>query len=478
MTSYDCPDCDYHILGISLDDDRAAVDMTRTALFLSDLIPNDSQEKLLTGDLRTNISRLGEIDGEMAMLRQRMEALECEKFHVTHVIKCDRNILRAVRRIPPDVLRNIFQAVVIPSKRDQVNSSLSFKSTTSAWRLAQVCRIWRDTATSHQPLWTNVRLLGESGDFSDGANGRKRALLLGLQLRRSGAYPLSVALKTNMISATAPVLSVLHSSSFRWRRFFCSAEVPFYSCLSPIRASLDILDHVDISLNSHVDFATVTRSPLYSLFKFAPRLTSISGDPEVIPLCALPWSQITTYTETLVPCVEQHSLAVLPAMTNLRKCTIGVYKGDKLLGATVELPKLQSLTIMGDANDVTVILDRLRLPGITVLIIDGKLSFARLATYVQAYPSLKKLFIDLQVAPPKANLVVNLLTNAQALTVLSLNCSIPLKVLDQMASQPEHLGPFIETLQFKSPARCDPTAEAEAHERLLIARPHLGIRIL
>ncbi|KAJ7576612.1 hypothetical protein C8J56DRAFT_398054 [Mycena floridula] len=478
MTSYDCPDCNYHVLGILPDDDRAAVDMTRTTLFLSDLIPNDSQEKLLTVDLRTNLSRLGEIDGEMAMLRQRMEALECEKVHVTHVIRCDRNILRTVRRIPPDVLRNIFQAVVNPSNKDKITSSLSFKSTTTAWRLAQVCRIWRDTATSHQPLWTSVRLLGESGDFSDGENGFKRALLLGLQLRRSGTYPLSVALKTDMISATVPVLPVLLSTSFRWRRFFCSAEVPFYSCLSPIRASLDILDHIDISLDSHVDFATVTGSPLSYLLRFAPKLTSVSGDPEVIPLCVLPWSQITTYTETLVPRVNQHNLAVLRAMTNLTTCKIGVYKGDKLLSATVELPKLQSLTIMGDANDVTVILDRLHLPGLTVLTIDGKLSFAGLATYVQAYPSLKKLSIDLQVTPPEADPVINLLTNAQALTVLSLNCSIPLKVLDHIASQPEQVCPFIETLQFKSPARCDPTAEAEAHERLLIARPHLGIRIL
>ncbi|KAK0188597.1 hypothetical protein F5146DRAFT_672052 [Armillaria mellea] len=93
-------------------------------------------------------------------------------------------VLSPIRRLPTDIILEIFHAVV--QERYDV-----FEVTKGPWLLSHVCKTWRTLVREYGALWSSANIT----NVAPGGNRislRQPAMLLGTALKRSGTFPLSV----------------------------------------------------------------------------------------------------------------------------------------------------------------------------------------------------------------------------------------------------------------------------------------------
>ncbi|KAJ7737089.1 hypothetical protein B0H16DRAFT_1379746, partial [Mycena metata] len=131
---------------------------------------------------------LTDFDDEIAPLRDRLRQLEKHRAMLLDHRERTRAPLSPLRRMPPEVLGEIFLWTMDPVL-DRLRQG-RIDTSRSPWLLTQICSPWRSVAVSTPSLWSQVTI-----DYSENDNNSSTYYSLALveaQLQRSRANKLTV----------------------------------------------------------------------------------------------------------------------------------------------------------------------------------------------------------------------------------------------------------------------------------------------
>ncbi|KAJ3502616.1 hypothetical protein NLJ89_g8805 [Agrocybe chaxingu] len=253
-------------------------------LLLNNAPPPDALTPTVNGLLEASRSQLSTIQGEMDELAKLLVTVK-QRFEATQQsITKYETILSPIRRVPADILGEIF-GHCLPTHRNPL-----FLSSEAPILPSHVCRSWRAAALSTPSLWARLHvsfpgvapeLEGESPDvLSNGTTHTNSTLALYPRimkrrsdavkewLARSGASPLSLSILSYTTfpeylaeiihSATEMVLDVIAPSCDRWREIELTMPLDLYQKFEAKFASNKFLSlrHTRMSLDG----------PVYKLF--------------------------------------------------------------------------------------------------------------------------------------------------------------------------------------------------------------------
>ncbi|KAJ7572733.1 hypothetical protein C8J56DRAFT_987909 [Mycena floridula] len=195
-------------------------------------------------------------------------------------------IFRAIRKVPPDVLRLIFLmladaapagAAVIPSSC----STLSIEEFMPR-RVAQVSRSWRHVAVES----TEMAIFNE--DFKDFTAMLRKSCLLALQIHRTSGISLDVHIES--FSPLCPLIRLLLPTSSHWRSLSLNIglNMATYTILSPIVRSTACLEIFKLTvIECSCSSPSIVSSQLFleKITQSSPRLDSVEGVFESLRAC-------------------------------------------------------------------------------------------------------------------------------------------------------------------------------------------------
>ncbi|KAK0234324.1 hypothetical protein IW262DRAFT_1425066 [Armillaria fumosa] len=377
-----CPHCGYNEQGSPLQFRSIEVAGSR----LSELL-NSNDPPLRTEHLQLE-SFIGEGHGFLATLQERvsqarvvLNELLAEEKRVQDIIEWCRTIVSPIRRIPEDIIREIF--LTCWETEGEIKDSLNGKF--APFVLSKICREWRSVALSTSRLWSTISL-----DFDLYRNDSMECqYLLQMLLSRSTTRDITLSIYSNREITKNHLIPILLMSAPRWTDV--SITIPYLSlhAFSAARGYLHRLKHL------HVDFVhgimrmrTPLSKPVFDAFEYVPLLRSFffTGAYNVVQQMNLPWPQLTEYSGRdrtssylelfkLAPDLEAATLQCaddseedvpLPSLYSSHKClrTLHLHEdedsdaipegGIARFLSHVEFPALESLTMEYTHLDIRV----------------------------------------------------------------------------------------------------------------------------
>ncbi|KAK0203667.1 hypothetical protein DFS33DRAFT_819826 [Desarmillaria ectypa] len=214
-SDYRCPHCVCSFCRHT--ESSAAISARNRMLSRSNTAPADAQIVHIKGARNRISKRLNALEEQICAYMSTLFDLQKEKTRVETALKDYALILSPARRVPVELWYNIFQ-MCQSSAVD--SSSFSLSTAIVPWSLGQVCSLWRVIVNDMPQLWTDVGVnldrIGGAGD----ASLHKAKYLLRQQLRRSEPLLISISVDASTLAIFqlgAPLLSIVRSSSSRWR---------------------------------------------------------------------------------------------------------------------------------------------------------------------------------------------------------------------------------------------------------------------
>ncbi|KAK0202506.1 hypothetical protein DFS33DRAFT_906031 [Desarmillaria ectypa] len=121
---------------------------------------------------------------EIASFQAKIMEKKAEIRALRRVIDDCNTVLSPIRRLPTDVVLEIFQSVV-QEKYDV------FDITNGPWLLTHICKPWRTLACTYGALWSSANITN-AVSYGETLSVKDPAMLLWTALKRSGTFPLSV----------------------------------------------------------------------------------------------------------------------------------------------------------------------------------------------------------------------------------------------------------------------------------------------
>ncbi|KAK7014591.1 hypothetical protein R3P38DRAFT_2544710, partial [Favolaschia claudopus] len=227
-----------------------------------------------------------------------------------------------------------------------------------------VCFQWRSVALLSPSLWRAFSLYTR-------ASLSLNSQILNCWLQRSGCLRLSIGiyLPTDgpwIKEALTSFITTLVAHSARWEHI--SLTLPF-ECMNLLRGQTPFLRSLMLG---PCDAPMPGPDHPISLFSDAPQLhsvrLSVCFEPDII---ALPWANLSHLEATLLS--PQECATILSEAKNLSCFRAVIVDCDDLLLAIPSFPKLQSLTLIGNAEETPRedLLDALTLPMLRQLNLHG-----------------------------------------------------------------------------------------------------------
>ncbi|KAF7362733.1 hypothetical protein MVEN_00622600 [Mycena venus] len=345
---------------------------------------------------RNRIERLQtEILELQKALERRMQELEETKAS----LKNHTAILSAVRRVPAEIICEIF-SYTLPCTR-RVNG---LDTQQAPWRLGHICRQWRATVLGYPPLWSSIAVHASWDDDT------YSLAMVETHLRRSANASLAVTLdcKDGQIKSSnfSKSIDLILRHSTHWvtlsLRLHHLVAARILARLRPAMGRLPALRTLEF-----VEVTKQYRTPDSSLtgdtFSIAPALQKVFLTREPFHNVALTadlqlsWSQLTHFRGTWR--FQEDGLNILRSTPNVVECGITIVGRDSLPpGSThVALPNLRRLSI--DAHGG--FLELLRAPLLQELWITGDTAHYYLRPFIQhSSCTLVKLVMDDCSDPP------------------------------------------------------------------------------
>ncbi|KAJ6592851.1 hypothetical protein B0H19DRAFT_10373 [Mycena capillaripes] len=263
-------------------------------------------------------SSVAGFDLQIETQRATLAQLVCRREEAAESVRQYRSILSPVRRIPSELLCEIF-AVTVTNERVVQTTDKSLKS---PWRLNAVCRFWRMTALSYPPLWSLITLTSY-------IHASERTLLLPMletQLQRSAKAALDIYCPVSYLRRQ--LLDPVCQESDRWtilrlRLESLSYDKDLLEWLHPLTGRLSRLETLEV-------FGVSIQIP--DVFPTAPCLSKVILTDAKFkyrsPTIALTWRQITHYRGAYD--MVRHR-EILKAAPNLLECTISVMRTDTFM---------------------------------------------------------------------------------------------------------------------------------------------------
>ena len=294
-----------------------------------------SQYLKAIASIETDISKL---DEEMSRMQMIMEQLAAERQSLEKSLEERRSIVAPIRRIPLDVLSEIFIFCVDSS--GPTDNSKCFDVTQAPIQLSFVCNKWRRLVISMSQLWTSILLNG--GRTYVSSSGKRlneffmRSIetdMLNTWLSRSGSSPLTLGIDGQWLKhdALTSCIDILIAHSHRWRDVTFKLDEDHWEMLLAVKGQLPqlerfdvgVLEDVDVSVDSSDDSPYVYDIPL-EIFQVAPKLHTVTMQDQIeASEWLVPWEQLRCLQFHLhLPAILP---LLLPTCPNLARCTIHVY---------------------------------------------------------------------------------------------------------------------------------------------------------
>ncbi|KAF7346633.1 F-box domain-containing protein [Mycena sanguinolenta] len=282
--------------------------------------------------------RLHALDEHILSLQTTLAQLVQRRSEITDSLCGHRAILSPVRRVPPELICEIFDFATAENRgspRDR-----------PPWWVGFISRPWRYYALGYPALWSSLTVPA-SKRFRPDTWIDARFFELETQLLRCGAASLHI--HWSNVSTTSPNSRILdlilpRSNSWCTVSFDIDKHDAALDWLEPVRGRLDSLEKLEVLYNLCTFPTVFTTAP--NLRHVALPLITTYNDSSSLSYQAsvpLPWGQITQYSGKC-PFAEQ--LDILRAAPNLSDCALDIKEDFRFVppkNATVILPRLRRL---------------------------------------------------------------------------------------------------------------------------------------
>ena len=258
-------------------------------LLLSNIPPTDSEASLVRDAITTAYteeSRLKEmaashLSGLRPLTSKALMKLNCEICRTRQFIVEHEAILSTIRRIPIDILQDIF-ILTLPTLDVSVLDSptliygpppLSFGFSEHPWALSHVCQLWRMIVLSCSIMWKDL----PDTILLDKVHTREKPYLDYLTeiLKRSRNRPIRFRVQYYHIDISHPVTEMLVHESNRWQTVRITGSLSLMYALQKIKGRLSSLQSLHLNLSSE-DLTDYTVHE-FELFRIAPQLRHVSN---------------------------------------------------------------------------------------------------------------------------------------------------------------------------------------------------------
>ncbi|SJK96992.1 uncharacterized protein ARMOST_00241 [Armillaria ostoyae] len=334
--------------------------------------PPPFEHDRLTALIGSGEGHLADIDKKIAAARHLLHFLSTERDQIASNLSDAKILAHPVRRLPDDILSEIFSHCVPALDAEMTSSSLDPRQ--APWTLAQICTSWRRVALRTGRLWSTVAVNMQK-DLS-------AAFQLSTQLSRAQGHDLSIHIFGSStewegwmaISVEQKLLfQMLCSSAPNWSRLTCILPFQFYEFLSTFKGFLGRLEylHTDIACMRGIDAAATLDT-----FSMTPLLRNviIAGVPDTghaYTTSFAPSSTVNVLTLDILSLNynDKHT-NVLRGFPHVQELSLFCEKSMVALGQPLILPCVSDLSLTeqsGYRGGVTDMLSRVVSPCITHL---------------------------------------------------------------------------------------------------------------
>ena len=367
------------------------MDQPFSQYFGTNYAPSDEECLEINNILEQPRARLLQIEEEISRVEKILSDLHRERDSVSDAIDKYAILLTPIRRIPRDVLQEIFIRC-LPTDRNAVMASNE-----APLLLGRVCSSWRTTSRSTPQLWSTIHipiprhhasfyaLDIPPGDYSElaGKVVEVRATVARDWLLRSGSCPLDISLNqwdeapSTDPDLPRPLLTVIVPFSERWRKVSITAPIQSLSSITALSpAALPNLESLSLNFSRVRSWGygvEPTSNVNKDIFR-APKLTSLALTQlrEDALRLSVKWAQLTELSlegnawsrdSGLSPSRTLQLLSMCPQLVRCR-LEVGIREINEELDApSVRLSKLQSFSIF-DAVGLGPAFERLDLPAL------------------------------------------------------------------------------------------------------------------
>ncbi|KAF7373598.1 hypothetical protein MSAN_00570200 [Mycena sanguinolenta] len=328
-------------------------------------VPSDSEVLHIHALLLEPTAELARVDARIEELEIILQQLKAQRALLKTPIDAHRALISPMRRIPEDVLIEIFCAC-LPSEH---NARIDPAEAPMA--LGRICKHWRGVAYSAPILWSTIhiplllnythappQILSRLGKIVE--------KIVEKWLKRSATCPLSVSLSVSFLDDDNrspelnrhPLVLLLLPFSQRLRRLTLNGDPELLRPLLQLGSEdLPLLESLVVECNACTEFPNSAFN-LSTLRNIGIRM-SVPIDPRSLPLR---WGQLTKLRLECTPVwtgqIQNGGLDLEGAFNVLRKCsilvhceiavTLGSGDADSILNTSpIILPHLQTLALKG-----------------------------------------------------------------------------------------------------------------------------------
>lgn len=259
------------------------------------------------------------------------------------IIDSHKAILSPIRRLPPELIAEIAFQTLAPH-----GLWVGLNTNTGPWRLAQICRIWRNVVTNLPKLWSSLRFFISS---KSPVLVRNPEEIMAALLHRSGTSPLSIEYTEECtleeVVYPTQIMQMLVGQCHRWERLDLTLTSDSMGIikLNDARGKLPVLERLHLTIEAEYVPATHT----IDAFSIAPRLRGLLVQNESNIIVELPLEQLETFA-------ERHELHLPHALLFPRLLNVAICDLTQNLSLPTSfldtdgpqsLPRVRDLTIEG-----------------------------------------------------------------------------------------------------------------------------------
>ncbi|KAJ7483463.1 hypothetical protein FB451DRAFT_1364382 [Mycena latifolia] len=228
-------------------------------------------------------ARLADVENEISRLQARLQQLEEERAKLSSYYARNNAILSPLRRMPPEVLGEIFSWTLPPDRHGF--ERLKFNTNSSPWLLAQISSRWRAVALSTPSLWSSI-VINYTDQHSNPLSRVKT------QIERAHKLPIYFyGTEKWMSQPQIEMFSCLAEHSARWDGLFIELTSDLVPLLASLRDRVPSLRRLGIQWDVPDSQAGVES---IDCFQTAPSLSNVDIYNE-FGYVSIPAHQLTRY---------------------------------------------------------------------------------------------------------------------------------------------------------------------------------------
>ncbi|KAJ7138096.1 hypothetical protein C8R44DRAFT_766819 [Mycena epipterygia] len=259
--------------------------------------PLDSPHHL--SQMHSSTAALAQHDAAIEGLQKTLRGMLADRMKLQKYADGCRGVFAPVRRLPPEIMCEIFASLPPSSRIDDSAKQLDNLAKSDLLQISKVCAHWHRLVMGTPRLWSDIAV-----NASHWPEDATRFLdILRVSLERGGRYPLTLSVDMAGLnipySTSHPLLELVAEHSDRWRSASFKMELPALTSIQHVEGKLGMLERLSLMLLDPEDGPTdsVEEIDNITIFETAPRLRHVrfsSSDPHGCP--KLPWKQLRSFT--------------------------------------------------------------------------------------------------------------------------------------------------------------------------------------